>query len=125
MTPRLPKTMNTDAKTPKPAPGQTRPADKKPTPRQPGRRGPRWTPEQIRRARQAPLLPLLSKRGLPMAELPAGNFTPLDYPGIIFKDSYWRWPQYDMSGNAIDFFVRILGDSFENAMEYITANLPA
>ena len=42
------------------------------------------------------------------------------YPGLIVKDSYWRWPERDQAGNAIDFFMRVLGLSFHDAMRQIT-----
>jgi hypothetical protein len=38
------------------------------------------------------------------------------YPGIIVKDSYWRWPERNLAGNAIDFHVQVLGLSFHDAM---------
>jgi hypothetical protein len=81
---------------------------------------PRWTREQIRAARIAPLLPLLQKHGLELVEKAAGNFELPAYPGLIAKDSYWRWPQRNLAGNTIDFFVQVLGLSFHNAMRQIT-----
>ena len=39
----------------------------------------------------------------------------VDYPGLIVKDSYWRWPERDLAGNAIDFCIKILGLSFNDA----------
>ena len=36
------------------------------------------------------------------------------------KDSYWRWPQRNLAGNAIDFHVQVLGLSFHDAMRQIT-----
>ena len=85
--------------------------------------GPRWTREQIRAARLAPLSPLLQKRGLQLIERPAGNFELADshYRGLLVKDSYWRWPQRNLAGNAIDFFVQVLGLSFNDAMRQITS----
>lgn len=80
---------------------------------------PRWTREQIRAARMTPLLPLLQKCGLQLRELPAGNFEALAYPGLRVKDSYWRWPERNLAGNAIDFFMRVLGLSFHDAMRQI------
>lgn len=80
----------------------------------------RWTGEQIRAARVAPLVPLLQSRGLQLVELPAGNFELTAYPGLLVKDSYWRWPERDLAGNAIDFFMRVLGMSFHDAMRQIT-----
>jgi len=42
------------------------------------------------------------------------------FPGLILKDSYWRWPQRELAGNTIDFFVKVLGLSFNDAMRQIT-----
>jgi len=81
---------------------------------------PRWSREQIRAARLAQLAPLLEKRGLQLVERDAGNFTLPAFPGLILKDSYWHWPQRDQAGNAIDFFMRVLGMSFHDAMRQIT-----
>lgn len=84
-------------------------------------RQPRWTREQIRSARQIPLVALLRKEGLELIELAADNFELRAYPGLVIKDSYWRWPQRELSGNTIDFLVRVLGLSFNDAMRKITA----
>lgn len=80
----------------------------------------RWSREQIRAARLAPLVPLLQKHGLQPVPREAGNFALPAYPGIIVKDSYWRWPERNLAGNAIDFHVQVLGLSFHNAMRRIT-----
>jgi MSHA biogenesis protein MshM len=85
---------------------------------------PRWSREQIRAARVAPLLPLLQKRGLQSLEQAAGNFLLPAFPGLIIKDSYWRWPQRDRAGNTIDFFVQVLGLSFHQAMRQILGDGP-
>ena len=82
---------------------------------------PRWSREQIRAARLAPLVPLLQKRALQLVEQAAGNYLLPAYPGLIVKDSYWRWPERNLAGNAIDFFVQVLGLSFHDAMRQITA----
>jgi hypothetical protein len=79
----------------------------------------RWTREQIRAARMAPLVPLLRKRGFQLLELPAGNFQLAAYQGLLVKDSYWRWPQRQLAGNTIDFFVQVLGLSFHDTMRLI------
>jgi hypothetical protein len=84
--------------------------------------GPRWTRDQIRAARIAPLAPLLQKRGLQLLELPAGNFELATHPGLRVKDSYWRWPERNLAGNAIDFFMRVLGLTFNDAMRQITGS---
>jgi len=85
-------------------------------------RSPRWTREQIRSARQAPLIPLLQKRRLQLIDREAGNFELPAFPGLIVKESYWRWPERNMDGNAIDFFVQVMGMSFHDAMCEITGS---
>ena len=80
----------------------------------------RWSREQIRAARLASLVPLLEKRGLQLVERDAGNFNLPAFPGLIVKDSYWRWPERNLAGNAIDFHVQVLGLSFHDAMTAIT-----
>ena len=81
----------------------------------------RWSREQIRAARLAPLVPLLQQRGLQITACEAGNFILQAYPGLIVKDSYWRWPERNLAGNAIDFHVQVLGFSFHDAMRQITS----
>ena len=81
---------------------------------------PRWSREQIRAARLAPLVPLLQKHGLQLIAREAGNYILPPYPGLIVKDSYWRWPERNLAGNAIDFHVQVLGLSFHDAMRQIT-----
>jgi hypothetical protein len=68
----------------------------------------------------APLLPLLQKRAIAVIEKEAGNFELPAFPGLLIKDSYWRWPQRELAGNTIDFFVQVLGLSFNDAMRQIT-----
>jgi hypothetical protein len=81
---------------------------------------PRWNREQIRAARLAPLVPLLEKRRFQLLACPADNFELAAYPGLLIKNSYWRWPQRNLAGNTIDFFVQVLGLSFHQAMSQIT-----
>ena len=83
---------------------------------------PPWTREQIREARKAQLAPLIAKRGLVLVELPADNVAVTAFPGLIVKDSYWRWPERDQAGNTIDFFVQVLGLTFHDAMKIIIAS---
>ena len=57
--------------------------------------------------------------GLQLMEKEAGNFELPAFPGLIVKESYWRWPERDLAGNAIDFFVQILKMNFHDAMRQI------
>ena len=64
-------------------------------------------------------MPLLQQRGLQLIGREAGNCLVATYPGLIVKDSYWRWPERDLAGNTIDFCMRVLGLSFHDAMRQI------
>jgi len=44
----------------------------------------------------------------------------VSYPGLLRKDYCWRWPECNLTGNALDFSVRALGLSFHHAMRRIT-----
>ena len=88
--------------------------------RRPHGPAPRCTREQIRAARLAPLVPLLQRRGLPLLERETGNFELPAHPGLLLKDSYWRWPERNLAGNTIDLFVQVFGLSFHDAMRAIT-----
>ena len=47
----------------------------------------RWSREQIRAARMAPLAPLLQRRGLQLVERPADKFELAAHKGLLLKDS--------------------------------------
>ncbi len=64
----------------------------------------------------AELPPLLEKRGLALRDRGGGNFEIESCKGLSLKASYWRWPDRNMAGNAIDFFTKVLGTSFNDAM---------
>jgi hypothetical protein len=66
------------------------------------------------------LAPLLETRGLALCDRGGGNFEVENYKGLIVKSSYWRWPDHNQAGNAIDFYVKVLGLSFHDAMKEIT-----
>ena len=83
---------------------------------------PRWSRDQIRAARLISLLPLLEQRGLQLVETGGGNFLVAAYPGLIVKDSYWRWPERELAGNAIDFCTQILRLSFHDAMRELVGS---
>ena len=80
-----------------------------------------WQREDIRVARMVELAPLLRRRGLALRDRGGGNFEVEQYKGLVLKASYWRWPQRDLAGNAIDFYVKVLGASFSDAMKELLA----
>jgi hypothetical protein len=84
-------------------------------------RKPIWTRDQIRAARMVALPPLLQKRGLALRDRGGGNVEVEQYHGLLLKASYWRWPDRNLAGNAIDFYVKVLGASFHDAMKELTA----
>ena len=91
---------------------------------------------QIRPARAVPLPPRLEKRGLALRDRGGGNVEPESHRGLFAEASYWRWPERELAGNAIDFYVHVLGllalrsspsegGTFHEAMKEITeARIP-
>jgi len=84
-------------------------------PREIARRYP-WSREQIRAARMIELAPRLQKRGLVLRDRGGGNWEVEYYKGLLVKASYWRWPDQNLAGNAIDLYTKVLGLSFQDAM---------
>ena len=83
----------------------------------------KWTREEIRTARQAPLKPLLEQRGYTLNDTGAGNSKLLHPTGeIILKANYWRSPDTGQAGNTIDFFVKVEHLAFAEAMRILTAS---
>ncbi len=78
-----------------------------------------WSRQQIRAARAAELPPLLRRYGRRLHPSGADNFHVEQYAGLIVKRSFWRWPERNMQGNAIDLFINVLGMSFNDAMRQI------
>ena len=79
---------------------------------------------QIRAARNMPLPPLLVRQGYKLRHIRDGNYSLVPEGSsipddIVVKESYWISPQRHLSGNTIDFFTKIEGLSFYNAMDVI------
>jgi hypothetical protein len=66
------------------------------------------------------LAPLLAKRGLVLRDRGGGNVEVEAYQGLVLKASYWRWPDRQLAGNAIDFYTHVLGLSFHDTMHELT-----
>ena len=68
-----------------------------------------WTKSDIRAARKAELPPLLIERGYCLLPAQNGNLKILPDPagehpdGLVVKQSFWIWPERELSGNTIDF----------------------
>ena len=86
-----------------------------------------WTKSAIREARKTDLAPLLSARGYRLQSLDNGNYTirpdpddPSAPAGLVVKQNFWIWPDRQLDGNTIDFFIHVEGKSFYEAMRIIT-----
>jgi len=99
-----------------------------------------WSRLEIRQARQIHLKPVLEQLGYRLLPRPDGNYAITGLPClasaaqglphetchangvIIIKAHYWNCPDSGQSGNAIDFFVKIRGVTFNEAMTLLSAN---
>lgn len=80
----------------------------------------RWASEDIRRARQRELAPLLSTMGIVLQPLEDGNVRLVGEPGnLVVKENYWIRTDTGESGNAIDFFVKVRGMPFVETMRLL------
>ena len=68
----------------------------------------------------AAIAPLLEKRRLHLIDAGGGNYTVREHPGLIIKDGYWRWPERELGGNAIDLCMQVLRLNFNDAMHELT-----
>jgi hypothetical protein len=81
-----------------------------------------WNRSEIRRARQTPLKPVLERLGYRLNPMANDNYVIIGVsPDIVVKDHYWVCADTGDAGNAIDFFVRIKGTSFQEAMRLLTS----
>jgi hypothetical protein len=90
-----------------------------------------WTKADIRRARQAPLKPVLEHLGYRLQPLQNGNYLITGLaPEIVVKDHYWvctdtgaaACPELCRGGNAIDFLMRVRKTSFNDALRLLLAD---
>jgi hypothetical protein len=80
-----------------------------------------WTKADIQLARRAPLKPVLEKLGYRLEPSDNDNYLLTSLPQeIVIKDHYWICTETGSAGNAIDFFVRVKGMSFNEAMKLLT-----
>ena len=80
----------------------------------------RWSRRQIQAARRAELPPLLAREGVRLRPRHDGNYELPDFAGLVVKQCYWHFLDTNQGGNAIDFFVQVLGRTFNQAMCAIT-----
>ncbi len=81
-----------------------------------------WSKVQIQSARQVSIAPLLLQRGLHLHSSGGDNFKITEMPGVIIKNNFWHKSDDGSCGNTIDFLVKLLGMSFQQAMETISSN---
>lgn len=80
-----------------------------------------WTKADIRRARQIQLKPVLEQLGYRLQPRPNENYAIAGLANdIIIKDHYWHCLDSGQAGNAIDFFVKVRGVTFNEAMTLLT-----
>jgi hypothetical protein len=81
-----------------------------------------WNRSEIRRARQTPLKPVLERLGYRLNAIANDNYVVIGLAqDIVVKDHYWVCADTGAAGNAIDFFVRVKGMPFNEAMRLLTS----
>jgi len=81
-----------------------------------------WKRSEIRRARQRPLKPLLERLGYRLTDTGQDNYMVLGLAEeVVVKQHYWVRLDDGAAGNAIDFFVKLQGKSFSEAMDLLTS----
>jgi hypothetical protein len=84
-----------------------------------------WNRSEIRRARQTHLKPVLEQLGYRFLPRQNGNHAIAGLAGdIVVKDHYWHCLDTGQAGNAIDFFVKIRGVTFNEAMTLLMSATP-
>lgn len=82
-----------------------------------------WSREQIRAARQTPLKPVLERLGYRLNPIANDNYVLIGpSPEIVIKNHYWVCTEDRAAGNAIDFLVKIRGDSFNEAIRLLLSD---
>ena len=80
----------------------------------------RWSSSDIRSARQMRLKPILENLGYRLVPLRNDNYEVAGITeSVVIKDNFWLDTDNNSSGNSIDFFTKILGMSFQQAMGII------
>ena len=81
-----------------------------------------WNRSDIRRARQTPLKPVLERLGYRLNPTANDNYEVIGLTqDIVVKGHYWVCADTGEAGNAIDFFVRVKGTPFNEAMRLLTS----
>jgi hypothetical protein len=84
----------------------------------------KWSTDEVIKARQTPIKPLLEKLGYKFMEFYGDNWSLLGTTKtIIVKKHYWRNPEAQTGGNAIDLLTQHLGYTFTEAMELLINQL--
>lgn len=78
-----------------------------------------WAKQQIRKARQLPLVKILPLRSYIIQPVTDGNYVVVKMPGVIIKNNYWYDQSKRVGGNTIDFFIKVENRSFFETMQIL------
>lgn len=74
----------------------------------------------IQEARQADLVSYLRSKGVELKRKGIGSYCLAEHDSLVITGFKWNWFSKGMSGNALDYLVKVEGMTFKDAVEVLT-----
>ena len=74
----------------------------------------------IQKARQADLVEYLRSKGVNLKRKGVGSYCLAEHDSLVITGFKWNWFSKGMSGNALDYLVKVEGMAFKDAVEALT-----
>lgn len=76
--------------------------------------------ELIQEARQADLVGYLRSKGVELKRKGIGSYCLAEHDSLVITGFKWNWFSKGMSGNALDYLIKVEGMEFKDAVEVLT-----
>ena len=74
----------------------------------------------IQEARQADLVDYLRSKGVNLKRKGVGSYCLVEHDSLVITGFKWQWFSKGMSGNALDYLIKVEGMKFKDAVEALT-----